>query len=189
MDGRAWRAIIHGDRKESDTTSWLNNSTVDRYMWQGVKRPCKEPVGTCWPVREPSGEWIFQPQSGLCLTCNFLSPRSETPSETTPEFPETVWDSTVHCCFKLLTSRVICSAVVDEVKSLSHVWLFVTPWTVAYQAPLVHGIFQAIVLEWIVISFSRGSSWPRDRTWVSCIVDRCFTVWAIREVHVRTVHI
>ena len=28
----------------------------------------------------------------------------------------------------------------------------------------VHGIFQAIVLEWIAISFSRGSSQPRDRT-------------------------
>ena len=46
----------------------------------------------------------------------------------------------------------------------------------------VHGIFQAIVLEWIAISFSRGSSQPRARTRVSCIVDRCFTVWATREV-------
>ena len=47
----------------------------------------------------------------------------------------------------------------------------------------VHGIFQAIVLEWIAISFSRGSSQPRDRTWVSRIVDRRFTVWATREVN------
>ena len=46
----------------------------------------------------------------------------------------------------------------------------------------VHGIFQAIVLEWIAISFSRGCSWPRDQTQVSRIVDRCFTVWATREV-------
>ena len=46
----------------------------------------------------------------------------------------------------------------------------------------VHGIFQAIVLEWIAISFSRGSSQPRDRNWVSRIVDRRFTVWAAREV-------
>ena len=159
-----------------------------------------------------------------------------------------------------------------KVKSLSHVWLFATPWTVVYQAPLsmkfsrqeywswlpfpspgdlpdpgiepscllspvlaggfstivplgnsirvrvfeygclyfypkwkkrevtqpcptlcnpmdcsllgssVHGIFQAIVLEWIAISFSRGSSQPRDWTQVSRIVDRHFTVWATREV-------
>ena len=46
----------------------------------------------------------------------------------------------------------------------------------------VHGIFQAIVLEWIAISFSRLSSRPRDRTQVFRIVDRRFTVWATREV-------
>ena len=47
----------------------------------------------------------------------------------------------------------------------------------------VHGIFQAIVLEWIAISFSGGSSKPRAWTRVSRIVDRRFTVWATREVH------
>ena len=45
----------------------------------------------------------------------------------------------------------------------------------------VHGIFQARVLQWVAISFTRGSSWPRDRTQVSCIAGRCFTFWAIRE--------
>ena len=42
----------------------------------------------------------------------------------------------------------------------------------------VHRISQAIVLGWIAISFSSGSSWPRDQTRVSHIVDRRFTVWA-----------
>ena len=46
----------------------------------------------------------------------------------------------------------------------------------------VHGVFQAIVLEWIAITFSRGSSQPKAQTQVSSIVDRCFTVWATREV-------
>ena len=45
----------------------------------------------------------------------------------------------------------------------------------------VHGILQARVLEWVAISFSRGSSRPRDQTQVSCIVGRCFIVWATRE--------
>ena len=45
----------------------------------------------------------------------------------------------------------------------------------------VHGIFQARVLEWVAISFSRGPSWPRDRTQGSCIAGRCFTLWATRE--------
>ena len=40
----------------------------------------------------------------------------------------------------------------------------------------VHGIFQARILEWIAISFSRGSSQPRDQTRVSHIVGRCFTI-------------
>ena len=39
---------------------------------------------------------------------------------------------------------------------------------------LRHGIFQARVLEWVVISFSRGSSLPRDQTPVSHVVGRCF---------------
>ena len=47
----------------------------------------------------------------------------------------------------------------------------------------VHGIFQARILEWVAISFSRRSSWPRDWTWVSCIVGRHFTIWATREAH------
>ena len=69
----------------------------------------------------------------------------------------------------------------SEVKSLSHVRLFATPWTVAYQAPSsIHGIFQARVLEWIAISFSRGSSWPRNQTRVSHTAGRRFIVWATR---------
>ena len=38
----------------------------------------------------------------------------------------------------------------------------------------VHGISQARTLEWLAISFSKGSSWIRDRTWIACIVGRCF---------------
>ena len=42
-----------------------------------------------------------------------------------------------------------------------------------------HGIIQASIL--VAIPSSRGSSWPRDRTRLSCIVGRFFTIWAIRE--------
>ena len=45
----------------------------------------------------------------------------------------------------------------------------------------VHGISQARVLEWVAIPFSRISSWPRDRTQVSHIADRFFTIWVTRE--------
>ena len=49
----------------------------------------------------------------------------------------------------------------------------------------VHGIFQARILEWVAISFSRGSSQPRDWTQVSRIAGRCFKLWATREAQHR----
>ena len=48
------------------------------------------------------------------------------------------------------------------------------PRDCSLQGSTVHGIFQARVLEWVAITFSRGSSWPRDRTQVSCIAGRHF---------------
>ena len=45
----------------------------------------------------------------------------------------------------------------------------------------VHGILQARILGCVAVPFSRGSSWPRDQTRVSCIADRFFTIWATRE--------
>ena len=52
-----------------------------------------------------------------------------------------------------------------------------TPCTLACQASLSMGILQARILEWVAICFSRGSSQPRDWTWVSCIAGRLFTMW------------
>ena len=46
----------------------------------------------------------------------------------------------------------------------------------------VHGILQARILEWVAISFSRGSSLPRDLTQVSLIAGRRFNLWATRGV-------
>ena len=69
----------------------------------------------------------------------------------------------VHCC--------MCCA-----ESLSHVRLFVTPWTVARQAPLSMGILQARILEWVAKPSSRGSSQHRDQTQVSHIAGRFFTI-------------
>ena len=45
----------------------------------------------------------------------------------------------------------------------------------------VHEILQARILEWVTISFSRGSSQPRDQTQVSCIAGRFLMDWAMTE--------
>ena len=68
--------------------------------------------------------------------------------------------------------------MLSEVKLLSRVWLFSDPIDCSLPGSSIHGIFQAIVLEWVAISCSRGSSWPRDQTQVSCIAGRHSTVWA-----------
>ena len=47
----------------------------------------------------------------------------------------------------------------------------------------IHGILRARILEWVAISFCRGSSQPRDRTQVSCIAGRRFNLWATREAY------
>ena len=60
-------------------------------------------------------------------------------------------------------------------KSLSRVWLFATPWTV------VHGIFQARILEWVAFPFSRGASQLRDWTQVSHVAGGFCSSWATGE--------
>ena len=62
---------------------------------------------------------------------------------------------------------------------LSFVWLFATPWIVTCQAPLSTEF--SIQEYWVAISFSRGSSQPRDRTLFSCIAGRLFTIWVTKE--------
>ena len=55
-------------------------------------------------------------------------------------------------------------------QSLSRVQLFAVPWTVARQAPLPMGFFQARILEWVTIPFFKGSSQPRDQARISCLL-------------------
>ena len=57
-----------------------------------------------------------------------------------------------------------------KVNSLSRVQLLCDPMDCSPPGSSVHGILQARTLEWVAISFSRGSSQPRDRTLVSRIV-------------------
>ena len=81
-----------------------------------------------------------------------------------------------------------CSPVQPKCQSPSHVRLFVSPLTVAHQAPLSMGILQARILEWAAISFSRGSSPPRDQTQIPRITGRFFPSWGNREVHAAASH-
>ena len=73
--------------------------------------------------------------------------------------------------------------------------VLVTQWCLTVCDPMdcslpgssVHGISQARILEWVVISFSRGTSRPRDQTQVSCIAGRFFNVWAMSVLFVHSI--
>ena len=72
---------------------------------------------------------------------------------------ETTYGINSHLCV------CVCVCVCVYMHTLNHfccVQLFVTPWTVACQAPLSMGILQASVLEWVAMHSCRGFSEPRD---------------------------
>ena len=73
-----------------------------------------------------------------------------------------------------------------KMKSLSHVWLFATLMDCSLPGYLVHGIFQARVLEWVAISISRGSSWLRDQTRVFCIANRGLYKYEKKYIYICT---
>ena len=72
----------------------------------------------------------------------------------------------------------------SSVQSLSRVQLFATMWTVAYQAPPSMGFSQQEYRSELPVSFSRLSSWPRDRThisWPPALAGAVFSAWVIGE--------
>ena len=82
------------------------------------------------------------------------------------------WESFLSDLFGLLVWPLSESEV--KVKLLSRVLTLCDPMACSLPGSSVLGIFQARTLEWAAISFSTGSSQPRDQTRVSCIAGRCF---------------
>ena len=89
------------------------------------------------------------------------------------------------CLFELRFSPDICPGVGllgHESESVSHSVMLSLCNLVncSLWGSFVHEILQTRMLEWVAIPFFRGSSLPRDRTQVSCIAGRYFTMWATR---------
>ena len=93
------------------------------------------------------------------------------------------WDLSLSCKIQnCLPEMLICTSA----DSICVSWSDVKSYSVVSTSLWPHGysdqvIFQARILEWVAIPFSRESSQPRDRTQVSCIADAFFTSWATRE--------
>ena len=102
--------------------------------------------------------------------------------------PEDIFGSERAWCF---WEKIQCFVQIDCQNTIflplsnSCLWVSTLCYPVEYSPPgcSVHGIFQARIVEWVAISFSRGSSQPRDWTQLSRIAGRCFNLWATREAH------
>ena len=86
----------------------------------------------------------------------------------------------------MVSSLTVCVLAAQSCSTLCDPMDYYSP------GPSVHKILQATILEWVTISFSRGSSQPRNGTQISCIAGRFFffffagrffTIWATREAH------
>ena len=83
-----------------------------------------------------------------------------------PFKPENAMCTHMEASSSLSTSLLISTCM--QAQSLSHVWLC-NPIDCSPSGSSVCGISQARILEWVAISFFRGSSWPRDQNYVSCV--------------------
>ena len=91
-----------------------------------------------------------------------------------------------HFLLRLLPTVSLCKCKQNSSNESEVAQSFPTLWGPVDCSPpgsSVYGILQARILEWVAVSFSRGSSWPRDWTQVSCIAGRRFNLWATREAH------
>ena len=101
-----------------------------------------------------------------------------------------LWWQNIRRCWKPCFLREVVSQAIDlglaQIKLLlqlcvcSVLQLCLTLWDPMACSPpgsSVHGISQARILEWVAISFSRGHSWHKDQTHVSCV--SCFNRWIL----------
>ena len=121
--------------------------------------------------------FFLLPQSTFVASANiFLSFfRMYTMFDHFPSHPLTLPNTSHHSCWLLLWS--------ESRSVLSDSW---QPMDCSLPGSSLHGIHQAIKLEWVVTSFSRGSSQSRNRALVSCTAGRFFTVWVTRETWVQS---
>ena len=142
--------------------------------WYVSKRPLQCYESHC-PSRPPQGGSQLGP---------ILPPQGTRWSDAGDSSGCPMWGGVGRDLWNLLASTVQRSGTLPDTLQhtvcavLSHASLFVTPCTIARQAPLCMGVFQEKILERVALSSSRGSSQRRDRTQVSRTAGGFFIIWA-----------
>ena len=116
--------------------------------------------------RSPGGHWTHSSISACRI------PWTQEPGRIQPTGSQRVGHAEVseHTCMHYIA----CFRYESESEVAQSCPTLCDPMDCSLLGSSIHGIFQARILEWVAISFSNGSSRPRDQTQVSFIVGRCF---------------
>ena len=190
MDRETWCAVVYGVAKsQTGLTNWTELN------WRNTERK--------WPLKLSH---VAVPYRKDLLTPLTKDPGPDLFSLITGNIPVYFWNIFLFCLtrqerFLLFATKVI---LLKTIYSQSSCWIgtesndphslpqqtemdiacvqscptFCDPIDCNPPGSSVHRIFQARILEWIAISSFRGSFWPRDQTWfscVSCMAGRFFT--------------
>ena len=137
------------------------------FQWSPVCDPCQRP-----PSRNPL--WMWKSPS----KCVMVGTVRSTPLKIIPRFYHSTnylvsifhipcWFASK--CIHISYLRILYSLFCCCVEPLNYVRFFCNPMDWSPSSSPVHKISQARILEWVAISFSRGSSQPKDQTHISCV--------------------
>ena len=143
---------------------WMKCMNLDGGLDQTNKIAKKDLLGTIWKIRLSSGGYtreLHNVKFSSFDSCIWISLLLE----------NSYWGMCMHA------------------KSLQSCLTLCDPMDYSLPGSSVHGILQARILEWIAISFSRGCSWPRDWTWVSCIAGGFFTTESHGKPNTSSCHL
>ena len=172
MDRGAWQATVHGVTKSQ---TWLSawEYACERTHTRGNLAYLTVELGHSF---SPAFELKFTSLVVLDLRY-FLSDKTYTTSS--PGYPACQLQNLGHLSIHNHVSQLLIISIIYIhvcAKSLQSCLTLCNPMDCSPPGFSVHRIFQARILEKVVISSSRGSSWPGDRTHISCIAGGFFTV-------------
>ena len=164
MDRETWRAGVHGVAK---SRTWLSDWTAGEKSYETTRN-----FNIDWVFDDIKKLLIVELENESHQSCLVLCNPMDYTVHVTSQTAILEWAAVSYSSLFLLMRE---SEVTQSCPTLCD------PMDYSLPGFSVHGIFQARVLEWVAIAFSRGSSQPRDQTQVSRFGGRHVTIWDTSE--------